>query len=87
MIACTVCDDARFVCEDDPKRLWGIADGCDCRGAGAPCPVCNPCDSEHPPQMPEGYRRLFTGLIAPQFCGALNPNPDKLVRQTVSVCW
>jgi hypothetical protein len=43
-------------------KPWGGASdhpsACDC-GAGAPCPECNPCDRDHPPKMPEGYRTIL----------------------------
>jgi hypothetical protein len=59
---CTVCGDARWVCENHPDKPWGDAsdraDACDC-GAGAPCPACNSSDREHAPAMPDGYRTIF----------------------------
>lgn len=52
---CSVCHGARWVCENHPDRPWDTPDGCRCGGAGMPCETCNPCDHEHPPQMPEGW--------------------------------
>ena len=28
-------------------------------GAGLPCLACNPCDDDHPPEMPPGYQSLI----------------------------
>lgn len=54
-----ICLGARWVCEDHPDKPWdGASDApeaCHCGGAGAPCPECNPCDRDNPPEMPEGY--------------------------------
>src|SRR4051794_8126954 len=63
-VSCKTCGGARWVCEDHLERPWGGAsdrsDACHCGGAGAPCPACNPCDRDNPPQMPEGYLSLVT---------------------------
>jgi hypothetical protein len=57
---CSVCQGARWVCEDHPGKPWdGASDAteaCHCGGAGIPCPACNPSDRDNPPEMPEGYR-------------------------------
>jgi hypothetical protein len=62
-LKCTVCKDARWVCEDHPDKPWDgasdVPEACHCGGAGAPCPACNPCDDDHRPEMPEGYRSLI----------------------------
>jgi hypothetical protein len=59
---CNICRGGRWVCEDHPDKPWdGASDApeaCHCGGAGAPCPACNPSDSEHPPEMPEGYKSI-----------------------------
>jgi hypothetical protein len=60
-VDCSICHDARWVCEDHPDRPWGITSGCNCGGAGTPCLACNPSDRDHPPQMPEGYRSFLSG--------------------------
>jgi len=53
----------RWVCEDHPDKAWDgasdRADACHCGGAGLPCLACNPCDHDHPPEMPPGYRSLI----------------------------
>jgi hypothetical protein len=52
---CPVCDDTGWVCEAHPDLPWGFfsdrADACQCGGGGMSCPVCNPSDAEHPPDM------------------------------------
>jgi hypothetical protein len=62
-VECAMCKGNRWVCEDHPEKPWdGASDApeaCHCGGAGAPCPACNPCDREHLPEMPEGYRSLI----------------------------
>ncbi len=68
---CAVCRNCRWVCENHPDRAW--PDVCDC-GAGAPCPVCNPCDRDHPPEMPERFR----SVIDVDDCGTRPlPNPPR----------
>ena len=60
---CAVCGGARWVCEDHTEKAWGGAsdreDACHCGGAGLPCLDCNPCDNDHPPEMPPGYQSLI----------------------------
>ena len=60
---CKVCGDAPWVCENHPDKAWAdesdSADACHCGGAGAPCPACNPCDDENPPEMPPGFRTML----------------------------
>src|SRR6266446_6009155 len=62
-IECSLCDSTGWVCEDHSYLPWGGAssrrDACNCGGAGAPCPACNPSDREHKPRLPEGYRSLL----------------------------
>jgi hypothetical protein len=45
-MACLVCDNTGWVCENHPDRPWRgnsqRADACEC-GAGMPCELCNPC--------------------------------------------
>ena len=61
-MACKVCGDGLWVCEDHLGKPWGGAsdreDACRCGGAGVPC-ACNPSDREHKPKMPDGYRKIF----------------------------
>lgn len=52
---CPTCVGERWVCENHPLLPWS-EEGCEC-GAGEPCPMCNPCSRDVPPQMPEGYSR------------------------------
>jgi hypothetical protein len=60
---CKTCDGTGWVCENHETKPWGgvstSEDACRCGGAGAPCPVCNPSDRDHPPKMPDGYRSFF----------------------------
>jgi hypothetical protein len=62
-MACKVCGDARWVCEDHKDKPWGGAsdrrDACHCGGAGMPCPGCNLSDRERKPKMPRGYTKVF----------------------------
>jgi hypothetical protein len=38
---CIFCADTGWVCENHPRRPWEGPHGCDCGGAGLPCPACN----------------------------------------------
>ena len=49
---CARCQDARWICEQHPKRPWPHDD---CAGPGEPCPICN--DVNPPRWTPK------TGLI------------------------
>jgi hypothetical protein len=53
---CTICHDVGWVCEDHADRPWAGKLACDCGAAGMPCLACNPCDNDHPPRPPEGFR-------------------------------
>jgi hypothetical protein len=59
-MACLVCDNTGWVCENHPDRPWRRngqrADACD-RGAGMPC-ECNPCGGidESPMLSPIAHR-------------------------------
>jgi hypothetical protein len=48
---CLNCAGQGWVCEDHASFPWSDGDGC-CGAAGAPCPICNPCDETNPPRMP-----------------------------------
>jgi bifunctional non-homologous end joining protein LigD len=41
-VSCAVCQDSGHVCENHPDRAWGylVEGGCECGGAGMPCPEC-----------------------------------------------
>jgi hypothetical protein len=43
---CILCADTGWVCENHPRRPWEGPHGCDCGGAGMPCPVCNMADED-----------------------------------------
>lgn len=48
IVECVTCANTGWVCEDHNNKPWsgGMPDDFErcCGGAGAPCPVCNPCD-------------------------------------------
>jgi hypothetical protein len=54
MADCPICDDYRWVCENHPERPWEGPRACDCGGAGAPCPACNPSEVTMP-EMPDDF--------------------------------
>lgn len=54
-IACSVCGDCFWVCENHPDRPWDGEGACDCGGAGMPCPKCNPADKRTPPKELAGW--------------------------------
>jgi hypothetical protein len=47
------CAGTGWLCEEHPDKPMDH-DGC--RGAGMPCPSCNPSDATHPPAPPPGFR-------------------------------
>jgi hypothetical protein len=52
--ACKLCRGERWVCEEHPDQPMGH-DGC--RGAGVPCPLCNPAGGpDEPPAPPRGFK-------------------------------
>lgn len=55
MAWCQRCDNGRWVCEVHTDRPWEGARACDCGGAGAPCPDCNPSDEVTAPEMPDDF--------------------------------
>ena len=55
LMACSVCDNTGWVCEEHPDRPWRgtsqRADACDCVRVGMPC-ECNPCGGiDEPPAI------------------------------------
>lgn len=48
-MACTRCQDTRWVCEAHPDKPM---DHDDCEGAGMPCPICNPSSRAKVPTLP-----------------------------------
>jgi hypothetical protein len=52
---CPQCESQLWVCENHPERPWIGKHACNCGAAGIPCPVCNPCDDETPPELPPGF--------------------------------
>ena len=55
---CALCEDCGWVCENHPDRPWDGKHACNCGGAGAPCPRCNPSDEDDPPRPPRGFSPL-----------------------------
>ena len=68
-MACLVCDNTGWVCEEHPDRPWRgnsqRADACDC-GAGMPC-ECNPCGGiDEPPKLsPQTLKEAFDACFNP----------------------
>jgi hypothetical protein len=53
-LRCKLCRDERWVCEEHPDQPMGH-DGC--RGAGVPCPDCNPAGGpDEPPAPRRGFK-------------------------------
>jgi hypothetical protein len=60
MIKCLQCEDAGWVCEDHPGRVWGIGlRACNCGAAGMPCPRCNRPTEGEQPRIPDGFKTRF----------------------------
>jgi hypothetical protein len=53
---CVLCADTGWVCENHPRLPWGGRHGCNCGGAGMPCPPCNTVDEGAEPRLPEGFK-------------------------------
>ena len=53
--ACLFCDDTGWVCENHPDQPYTGPHACQCGGAGAPCPACNPSTGDEPPRLPKGF--------------------------------
>ncbi len=56
---CARCDNCRWVCENHPDQPWLGDYACECGGAGAPCPVCNPCDENTPAGAARGLAAIL----------------------------
>jgi hypothetical protein len=56
MIQCIFCADTGWVCENHPRRPWEGPYGCNCGGAGMPCPTCNIPEEGAAPRMPDGFK-------------------------------
>ncbi len=52
---CVRCDNTRWVCEGHTGRPWLGERACDCGAPGNPCPICNHCDEDDVPAMPDGF--------------------------------
>ena len=49
---CTRCQDIRWICEEHPdKPMEHDA----CKGAGMPCPICNPSSRDKVPVLPPDF--------------------------------
>jgi hypothetical protein len=59
MIKCILCADTGWVCENHPRRPWEGSHGCNCGGAGMPCPACNIADENSAPRLPNGFKTEF----------------------------
>jgi hypothetical protein len=54
-MTCARCHDCGSVCENHP-RPWDGPHGCDCGGAGMPCPACDMPEEGSAPRMPDGSK-------------------------------
>ncbi len=57
-MACPLCDDAGWVCENHPDRPSDCGNStrpCTCGGAGMPCPMCNEPAPGKRPRLPTGF--------------------------------
>jgi hypothetical protein len=54
-MACDLCEDCGWVCEEHPGRPWEGPHACTCGAAGAPCPRCNVPTEGEVPRMPDGF--------------------------------
>jgi hypothetical protein len=50
---CARDEDTRWTCEEHPDKPMGH-DGC--KGAGDPCPDCNPQSADKVPTLPPGFK-------------------------------
>lgn len=55
-LACIVCEDCGWVCENHPAIPWEGPHACPCGGAGAPCPICNGAKDGTAPRLPAGFK-------------------------------
>jgi hypothetical protein len=55
MSTCSRCADTGWICEEHPDKPM---DHEGCVGAGMPCPLCNPSDRDHPPDVSRIIRRI-----------------------------
>jgi hypothetical protein len=53
---CIFCADTGWVCENHSRRPWEGPYGCDCGGAGMPCPACNIPEEGAAPRPPDGFK-------------------------------
>jgi hypothetical protein len=49
---CASCQDRHWVCEEHPDKPVGHGG---CKGAGDPCPVCNPASADRAPALPPDF--------------------------------
>jgi hypothetical protein len=52
-MTCARCHDTHWTCEEHPDKPMGH-DGC--KGAGDPCPDCNPQSADKVPTLPPGFK-------------------------------
>lgn len=79
---CATCGGDRWVCEEHPSEPQDHDDDDDCRGAGAPCPDCNPLAQRSTDgasvstEVKDGEQRGDAGDRVEPSHHPLNPTPD-----------
>jgi hypothetical protein len=57
-INCLNCKDIGWVCEGHTDKPWSDIEYC-CGAPGIPCEICNDCDYDNPPRMPNEFVKIL----------------------------
>jgi hypothetical protein len=76
---CSLCRGVRWVCEEHSSQPWGHVG---CKGAGVPCPACNPAGPDEPPASPRGLRDI-AGLSPHARNLCLPESPGQFYHQAI----